>query len=186
MPHTEVHIAGATREGGVRHCDPQGAVRMCGCATGFTFWIWVHGRSESRWTDQEASQVQVWASAQAPISCSSGTETRMAPCPRYRDINSPFKMYSGSSCTNISFRKKGFFLHFCGGVQLSPPLLSHYWPTVPAPDGDEWSSRWNAWQGKPKYSEKTCPTIPLCPPQIPHYLTRDRNRAAAEGSLGPA
>jgi len=33
-------------------------------------------------------------------------------------------------------------------------------------------------RGKPKYSEKTCP-VPLCPPQIPHGLTRARTRASA-------
>jgi hypothetical protein len=33
-------------------------------------------------------------------------------------------------------------------------------------------------QGKPKYSEKTCP-VPLCPPQNPHGLTRARTRASA-------
>jgi hypothetical protein len=33
-------------------------------------------------------------------------------------------------------------------------------------------------QGKPKNSEKTCP-VPLCPPQIPHGLTRARTRASA-------
>jgi hypothetical protein len=33
-------------------------------------------------------------------------------------------------------------------------------------------------QGKPKYSEKTC-AVPLCPPQIPHGLTRARTRASA-------
>jgi hypothetical protein len=36
----------------------------------------------------------------------------------------------------------------------------HYRPIVPAPYDDGWSwvwsNRWNAWQGKPKYSEKTC------------------------------
>jgi hypothetical protein len=35
------------------------------------------------------------------------------------------------------------------------------WPIVPAPDDRwwwMWNSRWNEnWQGKPKYSEKTCP-----------------------------
>jgi hypothetical protein len=30
------------------------------------------------------------------------------------------------------------------------------WPIVPAPDDKwVWGSRWN-WQGRPKYSEKTC------------------------------
>jgi hypothetical protein len=38
------------------------------------------------------------------------------------------------------------------------------WPIVPAPDDGwwEWSSRWNeSSQGKPKYSEKTCPSATL-------------------------
>jgi hypothetical protein len=38
------------------------------------------------------------------------------------------------------------------------------WPIVPAPDDRWWiwSSRWNEnWQGKQKYSEKTCPTATL-------------------------
>jgi hypothetical protein len=43
-------------------------------------------------------------------------------------------------------------------------------------------SRWNEdWQGKPKYSDKTCPSA-ICPPQIPHDQTRARTRAAAVGS----
>jgi hypothetical protein len=33
-------------------------------------------------------------------------------------------------------------------------------------------------QGKPKYSEKTCP-VPLCPPKIPHGLIRARTQASA-------
>jgi hypothetical protein len=41
----------------------------------------------------------------------------------------------------------------------------HYWPTVPAPDdkwGWLWRNWWNEdWQGKPKYSEKTCPSDTL-------------------------
>jgi hypothetical protein len=48
-------------------------------------------------------------------------------------------------------------------------------------DDEEWSSRWNDWEGKPKYSEKPA-TVPLCPPQIPHDLTRARIRATAVGS----
>jgi hypothetical protein len=39
---------------------------------------------------------------------------------------------------------------------------------------------WN-WQGKTKaLGEKHVP-VPLCPPQIPHGLTRDRTRASAVG-----
>jgi hypothetical protein len=41
-----------------------------------------------------------------------------------------------------------------------------------------WSNRWNEnWQGKPKYSEKTCPSATL-PTKSPHGLTRARTRAA--------
>jgi hypothetical protein len=36
-----------------------------------------------------------------------------------------------------------------------------------------WNNWWNDCQGKPKYSEKTCP-VPLCPPQIPHDLAQTR------------
>jgi hypothetical protein len=40
-----------------------------------------------------------------------------------------------------------------------------FWPIVQAPDdrwGWLWSNRWNEdWQGKPKYSEKTCPSATL-------------------------
>jgi hypothetical protein len=43
-----------------------------------------------------------------------------------------------------------------------------------------WRNRWNDWQGKPKYSEKTCP-VPLCPPQTPHAALT-RAQAAAVGS----
>jgi hypothetical protein len=50
------------------------------------------------------------------------------------------------------------------------------WPIVPAPDDRwwwwwVWTSGWNEnWQGKPKYSEKTCPTATL-PTTKPHDLT---------------
>jgi hypothetical protein len=47
------------------------------------------------------------------------------------------------------------FTRYCG----------HYWPIVPAPDDTWWwlrSNWWNEyWQGKPKYSEKTCPSATL-------------------------
>jgi hypothetical protein len=52
-----------------------------------------------------------------------------------------------------------------GGVGLSSLYYGHIWPIVPAPDdrwGWLWSSWWNEhWQGKPKYSEKTCPSATL-------------------------
>jgi hypothetical protein len=58
-----------------------------------------------------------------------------------------------------------FFL-FCHGVRLSPlGTASTVWPIVPALDDRwwwMWSNRWNTnWQGKPKYSEKTCPSATL-------------------------
>jgi hypothetical protein len=41
----------------------------------------------------------------------------------------------------------------------------HYWPVVPAPDDRWWwlwRNWWNEdWQGKPKYSEETCPSATL-------------------------
>jgi hypothetical protein len=49
-------------------------------------------------------------------------------------------------------------------VRLCPLGMSAtYWPTVPALDGRwVWSSWWNEnWQGKPKHSEKTCPSATL-------------------------
>jgi hypothetical protein len=42
--------------------------------------------------------------------------------------------------------------------------------------------RWNEIdRGKRKYSGKKPVPVPLCPPQIPHGLTRDRTRASAVG-----
>jgi hypothetical protein len=73
-------------------------------------------------------------------------------------------------------------------MRLSPIGTSaNIWPIVPAPDDRwwwVWGSRWNEnWQGKPKYSEKTCPsaTFSTTNPTWPD-LTRDRTRAAAMGS----
>jgi hypothetical protein len=72
-----------------------------------------------------------------------------------------------------------------GVVRLGPIRMSaSTWLIVPAPDDEwwwVWSNRWNNWQGKLNNSEKTCPA-PLCPPQILHYLTWARTRAAAVGS----
>jgi hypothetical protein len=57
-----------------------------------------------------------------------------------------------------------FFLVSWVGLRLSPLGTSATnWPTVPGLDNKwMWSSRWNEnWQGKPKYSEKTCPSATL-------------------------
>jgi hypothetical protein len=46
-----------------------------------------------------------------------------------------------------------------------------------------WRSRWNVdWQGKPKFSEKTCPSATFVHHRIPHEQTRVWTRAAAVGS----
>jgi hypothetical protein len=73
------------------------------------------------------------------------------------------------------------------GVKLSPLVTSAtIWPIVPAPDDRWWwwlwSNRWNAnWQGKQKYSEKTCPSAILSTTN-PTWMTRARTRAATVGS----
>jgi hypothetical protein len=46
-----------------------------------------------------------------------------------------------------------------------------------------WRSRWNVdWQGKPKFSEKTCPSATFVHHKIPHDKTRVWTRTAAVGS----
>jgi hypothetical protein len=58
-----------------------------------------------------------------------------------------------------------FFLVSWSGVGQSPVgAPAPNWSVVPASDDTwwMWSSRWNKnWQGKPKYSEKTCPIATL-------------------------
>jgi hypothetical protein len=63
-------------------------------------------------------------------------------------------------------KKETSLVFFSHGVRLSPlATAATVWPTVPAPDDIWWwlwSNRWNAnWQGKLKYSDKTCPTVTL-------------------------
>jgi hypothetical protein len=61
----------------------------------------------------------------------------------------------------------------------------HYWPIVPTPDDDgwwwDWSSRWNDWQGKLKYSEKTCYSAALST-RYPPWPDKGSNLAATVGS----
>jgi hypothetical protein len=55
--------------------------------------------------------------------------------------------------------------HFFLFVRWDFEYCGHYWPIVPAPDdrwGWLWRNWWNEdWQGKPKYSEETCPSATL-------------------------
>jgi hypothetical protein len=58
------------------------------------------------------------------------------------------------------------FYYFSHGVRLSPlGTAATVCSIAPAPDDRWWwlwANRWNAnWQGKPKYSEKTCPSATL-------------------------
>jgi hypothetical protein len=62
------------------------------------------------------------------------------------------------------FQPLFFFYYWWGGTK-STWYCGHFWPIVPAPDdrwGWLWSNWWNEdWQGKPKNSEKTCPSAIL-------------------------
>jgi hypothetical protein len=67
--------------------------------------------------------------------------------------------YCGIMWTRLTM---GVFLLF---VRWDFGYSGHYWPIVPAPDDRLWwfwRNWWNEyWQGKPKYSEKTCPSATL-------------------------
>jgi hypothetical protein len=69
---------------------------------------------------------------------------------------------SGRSGSDLDI---GIYFFIASGVGLSPLYCGHFWPIVPAPDdrcGWLWSNWWNEdWQGKPKYSEQTCPSATL-------------------------
>jgi hypothetical protein len=74
-----------------------------------------------------------------------------------------------------------------GGVHIgcSRDTAAMYWPIEPVPgdfeDGEVGGMKCG-WQGKPKYSEKTCPDATLSTTN-PTCQTRARIRAAAVGSL---
>jgi hypothetical protein len=62
-------------------------------------------------------------------------------------------------CPVVTYR---FFFNLCVGTLGT---AATYWPIVSAPDDRRWwlwRNWWNEdWQGKPKYSEKTCPSATL-------------------------
>jgi hypothetical protein len=65
----------------------------------------------------------------------------------------------------VIFMNEGkLFLVSWGGLRPSPLGTSATVVLVYQPRmvDDVWSSRWNDCQGKPKYSEKTCPSVTLC------------------------
>jgi hypothetical protein len=93
-----------------------------------------------------------------------------------------------SSQTSCPFSCARNFWHW-GAVTLRHPFFLSWvetdaatvWPIVPAQDDRWWwlwSNRLNAnWQGKPKYSEKTCPSATLSTTN-PTWLNRARTKAA--------
>jgi hypothetical protein len=75
---------------------------------------------------------------------------KLSPFRRFCSIFMSSEVQVGCSC------KRGDWVSwYCG----------HYWPIVPAPDDMWWwlwRNWWNEdWQGKPKYSENTCPSASL-------------------------
>jgi hypothetical protein len=84
-----------------------------------------------------------------------------------------FEKHKQRHCGNLNISQPyrptrpvtGIPFFIASGVGLSPLYCGHFWPTVPAPDdrwGWLWSNWWNEdWQGKPKYSEKTCSSATL-------------------------
>jgi hypothetical protein len=81
---------------------------------------------------------------------------------------------------------KEVFLVYWFRARLTPLRTSATnWPIVPAPDDRWWWWMWSSrrnenWQGKPKYSEKLCPSVTLS--TNPPWLTWARTRATAVGS----
>jgi hypothetical protein len=88
-----------------------------------------------------------------------------------------------------------YFFILWGGTK-STKYCGHFLPVVHAPDnrwGWLWSNWWNEdWQGKPKYSEKTCPsatlstTNPTWPGPGPNPGRRDGKPATNRLSYGAA
>jgi hypothetical protein len=73
------------------------------------------------------------------------------------------------------------YFFIANAVGLSPLYCGHFWPIVPAPEIGE--DDCGAIGGIKIGSTRRKPSpAPLCPPQIPLDQTRDRTRAAAEGS----
>jgi hypothetical protein len=91
-------------------------------------------------------------------------------CNKYRNFSLSLQLRlhcSSASLLHGLFRDivTIYFLVSWGGVRLSPLGMSATnWPIVPVPVDRwwMWSSGWNKnLQGKPKYSEKTCPSATL-------------------------
>jgi hypothetical protein len=77
--------------------------------------------------------------------------------------------------------QSGVFSH---GVRLSPlGTTATVWPIVPDPDDDDCGAICGMQISKGHRSTRRKPAlVPLCPPQIPHGVSRAGPRAAAVGS----
>jgi hypothetical protein len=75
---------------------------------------------------------------------------------------------------------------FSHGVRLSPlGTAATIWPIVPTPDdGDDVCGAIGGMRidRENRSTRRNLAPMPLCPPQIPHDLTRARTRSAAVGS----
>jgi hypothetical protein len=81
-------------------------------------------------------------------------------------INQQFHLWKVSEKVDqphMSYVTVRLHLSFSHGVRLSPlDTEATVWPSVPDRWWWLWSNRWNVnWQGKPKYSGKTCPRATL-------------------------
>jgi hypothetical protein len=133
----------------------------------------LHGSTWKGWVNQEHPMIQVLFPNNDAV---------------FHDDNSPIHKAATSSLAStitrfdhhwtivVSFGDKSeeqilasniskLFFFVASGVGLSPLYCGHFWPIVPAPDdrwGWLWSNWWNEdWQGKSKYTEKTCPSATL-------------------------
>jgi hypothetical protein len=74
-----------------------------------------------------------------------------------------FYYYYSQWCSLADYKPRSLVFSF--SETESTWYCGHYWPIVPVPDDRWWwlwSNWWNEdWQGKPKYSEKTCPSAIL-------------------------
>jgi hypothetical protein len=117
----------------------------------FTVWPPIHSHRCENPTSLTFKIVAVFSSPCSTIHCRLGLQPK-------------------SFCQGRNIEKgetnEPLLLLFSHGVRLSPlGIAATVWPFVPAPDDRWWwfwSNQWNAnWQGKPKYSEKTCPSTTL-------------------------
>jgi hypothetical protein len=83
---------------------------------------------------------------------------------RYLSYISEMILYIYGRRTICRLNRSVIFFKFVGSDEV-PRYCGHFWPIVQTPDdrwGWLWSNWWDEdWQGKPKYSEKTCPSAIL-------------------------